>query len=60
METGDKPAERLEMAAVKEDNCTLAVDDIDWCVSEINCLGEWDVVNCYPVILNCRHRVVAS
>ena len=40
METGDKTAERLEMAAVKEGNRTLAVDDIDWCVSQIDCLCE--------------------
>jgi hypothetical protein len=32
METGDKTAERLEMAAVKEGNRTLVADDIDWCV----------------------------
>jgi len=60
MVTGDKTAERLEMAAVKEGNHTLAVGDIDWCVSQIECLCEWHVVNFYPVILNCRHCVVAS
>jgi hypothetical protein len=60
METGEKTAERLEMAAVKERHCTLAADDIDWCVSQIDCLCEWHVMNFYPVILNCRHRVVAS
>jgi len=33
MENGDKTAERLEMAAVKEGNHTHAAVDIDWCVS---------------------------
>jgi len=60
METGDKTAERLQMAAVKEGNCTIAADDIDWCVSQIDCLCDWHVVNFDPVILNCRHHVVAS
>jgi len=60
METGDKTAERLEMAAVEEGNRTLAADDIDWCVSHIDCLRKWHVVNFYPVILNCCHRIVAS
>jgi len=60
METGDKTVERLEMAAVKEGNHTLAADDIDWCVSQIDCHREWHVVNFYPVILNCCHCVVAS
>jgi hypothetical protein len=48
------------MAAVKDGNCTLAVDDNDWCVSHNDCPSEWQVVNFYPVILNCRHCVVAS
>jgi len=45
METGDKVAERVEMAAVKEGNRTLAADHIDWCVSQIDCLCKWHVVN---------------
>jgi len=60
METADKTVECLEMAAGKEGNRTLAADDIDWCVSQIDCLSEWHVVNFNPVILNCCHRVVAS
>jgi hypothetical protein len=60
METGDKTAEHLEMAAVKEDNRALGADDIDWCVSQIDCLCEWHIVNFYLVFLNCRCRVVAS
>jgi len=59
MENGDKTAECLEMAAVKEGNRTLGVD-IDWCGSQIDCLCEWHGVYFHPVILNCRHRVVAS
>jgi len=60
METSDKTAECLEMAAVKEGNRTLAADDIDWCVSQIECLCEWHVVDYYPLILNCRHHVVVN
>jgi len=60
METGDKTADRLEMAAVKEGNRTLAADDIDWCVSQTDYLCEWHVMNIYPLILNCHHQVVAS
>ena len=60
METGDKTAECLEMADVKEGNCTLGADDIDWCVSQIGCLCMWHVVNFHPVILNCHHRIDAS
>ena len=59
METGDKTAEQLEMAAVKEGNHTLAADDIDWCVAQNDCLCEWHVVNFYPVLLNCHHAIVA-
>jgi len=60
METGDKIVERLEMAAVKEGNRTLAANDIDWGFSQIDCLCVWHVVNIYLVILNCCHRVVVS
>jgi hypothetical protein len=59
METGDTTAEHMEMAAVKDGNCTLAADDFDSCVSQIDCLCEWHVVNIYQVILNCHHHVVA-
>jgi len=60
MENADKTAKHLQMAAVKKSNRTLAADDIDCCVSQIDCLCEWHVVNIYLEILNCRHRVVAS
>jgi len=60
MENGDKSAERLEMAAVKEGNHTHAAVDIDWRASQIDCLCWWQVVYHYPVILNCRHGAVAS
>jgi len=60
MVSGDRTVEHLEMAAVKEGNCNLAADDIDWCVSQIDCLCEWHIVNFHLVILNYRHSVVAS
>jgi hypothetical protein len=40
METGDKTVEHQEMATEKEGNRTVAVDDIDWCVSPIYWLCE--------------------
>jgi len=60
MENGDKTAELLEMAAVKEGNHTHAGVDIDWRVSYIDCLCQWWFVNHYPRILNCRHGAVAN
>jgi len=59
MEKGDKTAERLEMAAVKEFNHTHAADYIDWRVSHIDCLCQWQLVNRYPRIMNCHHGTVA-
>jgi hypothetical protein len=38
MENGNKTVERLEMAAVKEGNHTHVAVDIDWRVSQIDCL----------------------
>ena len=60
METCDKTVERLEMATGKEGNRTLAADDIDWSVSQFDCLCEWHVLNFYLVILNCCQYIVAS
>jgi hypothetical protein len=57
---GDKTAERLEMAAVKEGNHTHAAVDIDWHASQMECLYRWQFVHHYPVILNCRHGDVGS
>jgi len=59
METSDKTAERLEMAAVKVGNHTLAAEDIDQCVSQIDCRCLWQFMNHYPKILNCRYCIVA-
>jgi hypothetical protein len=60
METCDKTEEHLEMVAVKEGNWTHVADDIDWCVSQIDSLFQWHVVNYYPVILNCTYYIVTS
>jgi len=59
MESADKTAERLEMAAVKAGNYTHVAVDIDWFVSQMECLCQWQFVNCFPMILNCLHGVVA-
>jgi hypothetical protein len=60
MENGDKTAEHLEMAAVKEDNHTHLAVQIDWRVSQINYLCGWQVVYHYRLILNCHHSAVGS
>jgi hypothetical protein len=59
MENGDKTAESLELAAVKEGYNTHAAVDIDWRVSQIDWLSRWKVVYHYLVILNCRHGNIA-
>ena len=41
MENGDKTAERLERAAEKEGNHTHVAVDIDWIVSQFDCLCQW-------------------
>jgi len=60
MQNGEKTAEHLEMAAVKEGNHTHAADDIDWPDSQIDSLYQWQCVNHYPMILNCRHDALLS
>jgi hypothetical protein len=60
MQTGDNTTGRREIAYVKEGNCTPVADDIDWYVSQFDCFSKWNVVNCYLVILNRRHQIVAS
>jgi len=60
METGDKTVEQLDMVVVQKGNCTHAANDIIWCVSQIECLCMWHVLNYYPVIMNCRHRIFVS
>jgi hypothetical protein len=59
MENADKTAERLEMAAMEEDNHTHVAVDIDRHGSQINCLCRWQVVYQILVILNCRQGAVA-
>jgi hypothetical protein len=60
MENGDKTAECLQMAAVKEGYHTHAADDIDCCVCQSDILCWWQVVYHYPVIVNCHHGTVGS
>ena len=59
MECADKTAEHMEMVAVKAGNHTHVADDIDWCVSEMECLGQWQFVNYFLMILKCLHSIVA-
>jgi len=47
------------MTSVKESNNTHAADDIEWHVSQINYLYQWQFVNHDPRILNRRHGAVA-
>jgi len=48
------------MAVMMEGNRTLAADDVDCCVSQIDCLSKWHVMNFHPVIQNCRHCLVTG
>jgi len=52
--------ERLEMAVVMASYHAHAADDIHWCVSQIDCLSQWQVVNNYLRILIGYHSIVAS
>ena len=52
--------EHMEIAAGKEGNYTDAADHIDWCVSQIDCLYQWQIVNNFPRILNYYHSTFAS
>jgi len=59
MESANISAERLEMAAVQAGNHTHAADDIDWFVSQIDCLCQWQFLNYLPMmILNCLQGIV--
>jgi hypothetical protein len=58
MESADEIVERPEMAAVKAGNHTNVAVDLDWCVSQIDCLCQWQFVNCFPMILNCLQGIV--
>jgi len=60
MENVEKPAEHLQITAVKEGNHTHAADDINQCVSQIKCLCQWQLVNHYPRILNYHHSAGGS
>lgn len=59
MENGDKHVEHLEIATVKEGNQTHSADDIDWCVSLINCLCPGQFMNYSMMNLHCYHGIVA-
>jgi len=60
MENGDKTEKRLEMAAVKAGNHTHVAVDMDWRVSQIDCLCRWQVIYHELVIPKCCHGAVAS
>jgi hypothetical protein len=46
------------MAALKVGNHTHELDDIDWFVSQINCLCQWQFGKCILITLNWLHGVV--
>jgi len=48
-----------EMAAVKKSNHTHVVDDIRWCVSQMDCLCWWQFEKYSPLIANCQYGNVA-
>ena len=60
MENVDNTAAPLEMAAVKAGNHTHTADDINWYVSQINCLYQWQFMNYFQMILNRLHGIVPN
>jgi uncharacterized protein YycO len=52
MENSHNTVEHKEMAAVKKSYQTDTADHIDWCVSQIDCVYQWQFVNHFPMILN--------
>jgi len=59
MESAEKTVERLDTMVVKAGNHTHVAVDIAWVDSQINSLCQWQFVNCFPMILNWLHPVVA-
>jgi hypothetical protein len=51
-ESVDKTVEHIQMAAMEAVNHAHAADDIDWFLSQIHCLCQWQFVNYSPMILN--------
>jgi hypothetical protein len=47
------------MVAVKAGNNTHVAVDIEWIVSQMDCLCEWQFMNCFLMIQNCLYGVVA-
>jgi len=47
------------MAAAKKGNQMRSADDIDWCVTHINCC-QWQFMNHFLRIRNCSHGIVTS
>jgi len=45
------------MAAVKVGNHTHMAVKIDWFLSQMDCLGQWQFMNYFPMILNCLHSI---
>ena len=60
MENFNQTVEHLQMTAVKVGNYTHAEHDIDWCVSQINCLCQRQLEHYYLIMLNCCPGIVAS
>jgi hypothetical protein len=60
MANSDQTTEHLEMALVKINHYTLAANDIDWCVSESNCLCLWKFWKIDLIILKGGHSVFVS
>jgi hypothetical protein len=59
MESADKTVERLEMAPGKAGKHIHVAVDIDWFLSQIDYLCQWQFVNSFLMILNCLHSVDA-
>lgn len=60
MENGGRAEAHLAIVAVKESNHMHAGDDIDWCVSRMDCDCYGYFQNYYPMIPNCHQGTAVS
>jgi hypothetical protein len=57
--SSDESLKGLEMAAVMAGNHTHAAEIIDFFGFQIDCLWQWQLIYCFPIIVNCVHGIVA-
>jgi len=58
MDHGDETEEQLKITAVNQINYTPVAENIDWCVSQVDCHCQWLFLNYLPMNPNCHLSVV--